>query len=259
MKIIELTGISGSGKSTLLPVVQQYFQHRGYRVFNPADIAGKALAGRFISKSLRDYLFGLRFLLPGTVFTRLYRRSRMRHDHQFKYIQENIPLVEYIIHQTSTRPIPETHKNLLIQRFLFLAGIHQIAIDSLDADSVLIFEEGYVHKAVSFFISAEEKKIPFDEVDVYLGLIPRIDLVLTVHADPFLCKNRLRKRNPPLRLRGRAESDILDYLNRSATLIDHITKVRMKNNLDIIPLENNDPLFAQQNILTQLHKNYPVF
>lgn len=252
MKIIEFTGIPGSGKSTVLPVLHYYLKTNGYHVYNSNDIIRSIDLGYFRNKSLRLLFSPLLNLLPKKIYTNMYICSKTRQKYQINYILNNIDFIRYVVKLACSRPIPQSHKALILYRFIYLAELYQIALETLGNNSILIFDEGYVHKVVSFFISNEEKETKFTEVDKYLSFIPHIDLLVSVRANQDLCNKRIIKRKLPRRLEGKTDIEISDYLSRSNAIINYTIKYLSNKNISIIEINNDYKKFKKDIILKQL-------
>lgn len=252
MKIIEFTGIPGSGKSTVLPIVQYYLKTNGYQVYNSDDIIRSIDLGYFRNKSLRLLLNPLLNLLPKKIYTNMYICSKTRQRYQINYILNNIDFIRYVVKLTNSRPIPKSHKALILYRFIYLAELYQIAIETLGNNSILIFDEGYIHKVVSFFVSNEEKETKYTEIEKYLSFIPYIDLLVSVRTNQDLCNKRIKKRKLPRRLEGKTDVEISDYLTRSNAIINYTIKFLSKKKINMIEIDNNYNKFEKDTILKQL-------
>jgi hypothetical protein len=259
LKLIEFTGIPGSGKSTIVPIVKSYLKEQGLDIFDAKNVILCGENFHFIKKHFKSLLGSLPMKIRKKILRGLNNYSYLKHEYTLNYILNNLQLFNYIVDRTKSRPIPERHKNLIIEWFLNMAASYQIAHEFLEKNSVLLLDEGFVHKVVSLFVFVEEATVDFDEIERYLENIPRGHLLIRVEANENVCKKRIINRKLPSRLNGRTDNEIWQYLIKAKSAIDYTQNFLAKRGTKIVTLNNFDEEFSRENIVFQLSRNFRDF
>lgn len=250
MKVIEFIGLPGSGKSTLTPMVKRFLREQGGRVFDSGDIvlASLALPGRGfwhrVTDSLPDSLRRqvLRGLTKVFVIKPKYRR---------KFKSEYPELFSYVRERTENRSIPEAHRLLMMRWFLNLGAYYMISQETQER-AVVILEEGFVHKAMTFFITMEGTHTDAAAVARYLDLIPVPDVLVKIAADGGTCRQRLNGRALPRRLRESSETEIANYFHRAETVLEQAEQTMVRRGCPVVTLNNTHNGVAVENMRPQL-------
>jgi len=254
LKLIEVTGIPGSGKSTVLPVVKNYLRKRGLEVFDSRNII--LCIERFPFDKSRKLAESLPPGLGDMIakgLNRLY--VEMKYRYKLKYLLSNRELFSYIVDLTNSRNIPHPHKILTVGWFLNLAASYQIASEHSGSSSVLLLDEGFVHRVIHLFVSVEEETIDAEKIERYLEKIPPIQTLIMVEANEVLCKNRIISRGLPRRLRGRTDEEIWEYLLSSKAALDNAQRFVSRRGTNIVSLDNSSEQFSQQGVEFQLSRS----
>ncbi len=254
MKLIEVTGIPGSGKSTVLPVVKTYLRKRGLEVFDSRNII--LCIERFPFNKSRKLVKCLPTTLSDMIvkgLNKLYLELRYRY--KLKYLLSNRELFNFIVDLTNSRNIPHPHKILTVGWFLNLAASYQIATEHSGSSSVLLLDEGFVHRIIHLFVSVEEETIDAEKIERYVEKIPPIHTLINVEADEVLCKKRVIARGLPRRLRGRTDEEIWEYLLRSKAALDNAQRFVRRRGTNIVSLDNSSGQFSQQAVEFQLSRS----
>ena len=255
MKLVEITGIPGCGKSTIFPIVEEYFINMGLKVFNPKSILQCSQKVRFSGWHSRKVIALLPMKVRNRVLRGLATFVNLKQQYALKYMTSNPELLSYVVGLTNSRPVSEDHKRLTLGYFLNLTASYQIACESLGSDSVLLADEGFVHKVVTFFVSVQETTIDPAEVQRYLEKIPAVHTLIKVKADVSVCKKRLIPRKLPRRLEGSTENEIEEYLLRSKAAIDCAEDFQARRGTKIVSLDNSSEQFSEVNVRSQLLKS----
>ena len=254
MKLIEITGIPGSGKSTIAPIVKEFFKKEGFDVYDGVSIIQHCRS------------FPLNLLFVGKIFgwiTSKLSESRIRSiarilelnkQYSQRFIRQNSDLFAQVKKITESRPISKEHKNLTISFFLNTASSYQIALESLKNNSILILEEGFVHKATTLFVSLEENNIDFKEIEKYLNRTAKVNAVINVQANEILCQKRLSKRKLPIRLENKKDDEIMKFLSKSKSVIDFNAKYLINKGIPIFSMVNESETFSKDSLIKNISK-----
>ena len=251
MQSIEFIGIPGSGKSTLCNhlirddkfiystdlVLKKYY----YRI-NPIinTIYYLLLKNRSIKNFLKR---NFHHREGGKQISLFHEKNRLF----FKHINESKSFIQQ----------SEEDKNiilLLLNKFI----IEYQYCHSASNKKVVIFEEGFMHKALSLFNGInnnnDSDKIEsacINDITKYLDLVPNPEILCIINISIDKSFHRLKKRGMTKRLKFTNDNVIKDYLSKSQTLISIIKENKIKSNCKIIELENNNDI---QSFINQFEK-----
>lgn len=258
MRLIEITGIPGCGKSTISPLVKSYLAKSGIEAFNSPSVIlmSKSLAANKLHlKRAIEYIYAQ---LSDKTLRKLIRKLNLKQKYRDRYIASNPQLYSYVQCLTNSRPIPSSHKKQIIRFFLNSGAIYQIASERISKDATFIFDEGFVHRVVTLFVSVEETKVDFKELDRYLNRIPPVHLLIKVEADEDVCKNRMVNGKLPFRLGGKKEREILDFLSKSNLVIDYAVNYLIQSGARAITIDNRNEPFFENHINSQLEARLKI-
>lgn len=254
MKLIELTGISGSGKSTITPIIKKFLKTEGFEVYDkyilvlrcnefPVNRRFSTVFIRLLPASFRDKMLAL--------FYRVLDNKRIYLAH---YLLENLGFYETTINNISEAPIPFYQKNWLILWWFNLISTYQMAVESLEKNSILILDEGFYHKLINFYVHLGHD-LEYSKIQTYVESIPHIDILIHIETSIDKCIERFSKRNLPRVIRGRTMQEVTNYLENSKKAIEYSNNLISTKGTKIIKIENSDQPFYQKNITRQLSKN----
>ena len=252
MRRIEFSGIPGSGKSTIVPVVARYLKRNGRDVVDRNNLIHRSNYFPFNSR----YFQFLMKVFPPKQRERcnwcLNNFFHVNYEYQLQFMADHLPLLQYLVGFVNARPIPEDHKRMLVRWFVKMAGCYQMARECLGDDDVFLFDEGYVQKVVSLYISVEEETPAPAEIERYLDQIPGGLTLINVQADQEKCKRRILDRNLPKRLKGREQHEIETYLSRSRVAIDFAASYMARKGGQVVVIDNSKEPFVESRIQEQL-------
>jgi len=204
--IIEFMGTSGSGKSTLIPGLIRILRDDGLTAM-PATEAiqhymHKTHLGRLICTLMPSSL--QEPVLRG-VFDFLLSRF-----YAVRFVASRPRLASYVVKLQLRRHIPWRHKWLILRLFFQMASWYQF-LQRQPSNEVVVFDEGFAHRVTHLFVSEVEQP-DGDRILAYLKLLPQSDLVIWVQAPLETCLNRIHARGLQVRLRGRSEQDIAQFM-----------------------------------------------
>ena len=235
-----------------MPVVARYLKRNGRDVVDRNNVIHRSNYFPFNSRCFNRLMTAF----PPKVRERcnwgLNNYFHVNYEYQLKYMADHLPLLQYLVGFVHARPIPEDHKRMLVRWFVKMAGTYQLARDCLGEDDVFLFDEGYVQKVVSLYISVEEDTPAPAEMELYLNQIPGDLTLIKVHADEEVCKRRILERNLPKRLKGRQQHEIEEYLSKSKTAIDFAASYMARKGGQVVVIDNSNEPFVEARIQEQL-------
>jgi thymidylate kinase len=252
LKLIEFTGIPGSGKSTIIPIVKCYLQKSGFTVFDWKEINLYSEHFLFGEKYFNKIFAALFHSYAKKISESLAKYFSLKRMYQLKYLVNNLWLFLSFTRLTLFRPIPQLHKQLIIRRFIRCGGIYEFASKFIETNSIMIFDEGFVHHVVNFFVSVEEKTIDFKKMEIYLEKTPYVHTLINVEANECVCKERLLNRKLPRRLEGRTEQEIFEYILMTKSAIYYALNHLSNKGRKIVTVNNQEEQFFEENIIMQL-------
>jgi hypothetical protein len=254
LKLIEFTGLPGSGKSTIVSIVKKWLIERGFKVADEYSVLRNCQRILFGDLQFETILPWILSKLNQKTLDRTIKYLGLKKAYELRYIKQNLELYKFISAQTQARPLPIDHKNFTLNIFFDLAARYQIAFELLDNESILIFDEGFFHKVVNFFVSVEEDNINFIGVKKYLEKIPRIYTLIKIEANEDMCNERLHKRELPFRLKDKTDDEIFKYLVKAKSVIDYGVNYLDKRDANIISINNTGRQLFMNDIIRQISK-----
>lgn len=105
--------------------------------------------------------------------------------------------------------------------------------------SVLVMDDGFVHRAVVLHASHLERPDP-SAVAAYLALIPPPDLVLVPVADPGRCVQRVIDRGVWRHSRRLDQTEVAAYVRNAATAVDLVRERARALGWPVLEIPNGD-------------------
>jgi hypothetical protein len=187
--IVEFTATPGAGKTTLMAPAVDILREQGWHAYSVVE-AARPFAGRtWIGKAIN--------LLPP---------SELRHRllwqvfyvssfaYRLKFIARHPQLIQDVLHSQRARPASaRVRERRTLHWFFHLAGCYEFLLAHSKQDEALIFDDGFVHRAVHLNASPVEEPNP-ERVRAYLELIPRPDLIIVPFAPLEVCRERVMER-----------------------------------------------------------------
>lgn len=235
--IVEFVGNSGAGKSTLVPILTQ-------------ALRDNELLAMSVPEAIRHYTAGVRparalcALAPpawrGAILWRFFFHL-LSMPHLVQFAMQHPRLVRYVLGQQLRRPIPWRFRWLILRLFFYMASEYHFLSSQARASEIVVFDEGFVHRAVHMFVSEVEQVDP-ERVLEYLTLLPRSDLVILVQAAPATCLARIRARGLQVRLRNLTEQDIARFMANTAQVISIASQFLQDEGWPLVEVMNDGDL-----------------
>lgn len=214
--VVEFTGAQGSGKTSLLALTQESLRARGFNGMHaramPLIIIQRSALGRAVrflpARYQRPALRGLARLAEA-----FYRPAFVLAHPRLAW--EALAILRR--HRT-----PRRERRLFWRHFLTNAGHRQLFQRHHGARDVLLFPEGFTHRALDLFRRRSEVEA-WDRQGIarYLALTPVAELTVLVRAPLDLCLRRVRdrgRRSP--NLLGKSEAQLTHFVSDSAQIAE---------------------------------------
>lgn len=236
MKLIELTGIPGSGKSLFSRVIKDFFDQWGQNIYG-----SKAVVRLYMIKNYR--LIFLRYL-PVSIGQRiamsLFRFTKAQSQFQLQFIFNNLDLFTYVTNLIQNRLMPSQHKHLILNNFIRVGGLFEMAKAILDEDSYFVLEEGFLQKVVGLFVSIDGEAPGKEKLKGYLELVPEPQYLFEFTTDLNVSIDRMRKRGRlPVRLKDRPVKEIIEFLNKSLVVVGLTSDYCITQGVSVIKINNS--------------------
>lgn len=245
--IVEFLGNTGTGKSTLVPILTQ--------LLRDDDVIAMSVTEAIHYYTARTLLGqGIRILAPtamrGPILWRLfsYLISKL---HVVQFAIQEPRLVRYVIRSQLRRPIPWRHRWLIVRLFFRMASEYHFLSSRAQADEVVVFDEGFVHRAVHMFVSASEQ-LNADQIIEYLKCLPRSDLVIWVKSPLDTCLARIYARGLQVRLSDLTAEDIARFVANAEQVVNIASQYLRDTGWSVVEITNDGDLGE---CTTEMHQN----
>jgi thymidylate kinase len=251
--MIEFLGNSGAGKSTLIPILKQLLRDDGLAAMSALEAIHhymrKTYAGRLIC------LLAPR-ALQGPILWRFFSYFTSNLSAAV-FALENPRLISYVVRSQLSRQIPWRHRRLILRLFFQMTGWYRFLKSRSKPGEVLLFDEGFVHRATHIFVSESECLDP-DHIAAYLSLLPRSDLVVRIQAPLDTCLARVYARGLQIRLRNLEAPEIEQFMANAERVVDITAQYLENSGWETIKVKNDGDLEASATDLRQqLTRHFP--
>lgn len=233
--IVELFGAPGSGKTTLLPAVLESARHSQYRAYPVLEaarvVAGRTRPGRIVALMMPEYLH------KAALWWIYYVLSAWS---AARFALKRPKLVWYVGRSQRRRPPgAERRKRRVIYWFYRFTGSYGFFKRHLEQDEVVVFDEGFAHRAVQLFASSVE--VPDDDqIAAYAGLLPKPDLLVYVDVPAVVCLERVRSRGVWARLADKDDADISRFVHNAHRAVGLMADQARRRGWPLVEVENGD-------------------
>lgn len=187
--IIEFFGTPGAGKTTLVKAARQILKKQGIRAYSVME-AARPFAARTLLGKIVDRISPLRYRRQ--LLWQVFNLTSL--VYQFKFRRAHRRLIRYVADSQKRRP-PEAaiRERRTLHWFHHLVGRYEFLRAYAMPGEALIFDDGFVHRAVHLHASTVEVPDPA-QVRAYIDLIPQPDVVIVPYAPLEVCEERIGKR-----------------------------------------------------------------
>lgn len=238
--IVEFLGNSGAGKTTLIPGLIEFLQGRGLTAMSVTEAIHCYMRNTPLGRVV--CLFTPQALRRPALW-RVFSYVTLK-LHIVGFTVQNPRLVYYVVASQLRRPIPWRHRRLILRLFLRMAGTYQFLRSRARPDEILVFDEGFAHRAVHLFVSESEQPDP-EQIIAYLRLLPRSDLVVWVRASLDACLARIFARGLQVRLRGLETREVVRFVRNADQVVNVVSRYLEDSGWEIVRVENDgDPAMS---------------
>lgn len=232
--VIEFLGTPGAGKTTLLKAARTFFQDNGFQAYSVVDAArplaqrtfpGK-LVNRFSPASYRKQLLWQVFYYSSLINRRNFKRKHPR-------------LIKYVTYSQPRRPAEAAvRERRVLYWFYHLIGYYEFLTKHVQPGEVLIWDDGFVHRAVHLHASRVETP-DLGQVRAYLDLIPQPDLLIVPCTPIEICEERIMQRGIWEHFRNKSRAELKQYLtSANQVVIGTVNYVKAKG-WTVIEVDNS--------------------
>lgn len=239
--VIEFLGTPGAGKTTLMAAVRAMLQENGYNAYSVVD-AARPFAQRTFLGSVVSRLSPARYRnqLLWQVFYYLSRGYR------YKFSSGHRQLEQYVTTSQKHRPVEAAvRERRVLYWFQRLMGSYEFLTAHARDGEALIFDDGFVHRAVHLHASAVETP-DLANVRAYVDMIPPPDIVIVPRVPLDLCELRIVRRGVWEYLRNKSLEDLRHFLiNAEVVMNETVDHIKAKG-WQVVEVDNggNNPAAA---------------
>jgi Ser/Thr protein kinase RdoA (MazF antagonist) len=237
--IVEFMGLQGSGKTSLLPISIELLKKQGIQARTVVEaarpVAERTLVGKMVSR-----------LSP-----QRYRRQLMWQAFRFLCLGSRISftakhpaLIWQVLNSQAHRPVSaRTRERRVLYWFYHLVGCYEFLTAHGQAGEAVVFDDGFVHRAVHLNASATEAPDPASVV-AFLDLIPRPDVLIVPRAPLEVCEHRVKRRGLWTYFHHLGEDELSRFLANSEFVVNTVLGYARKKGWAVIEVDNSTDDFA---------------
>jgi thymidylate kinase len=212
--VVEFFGIPGAGKTTLLNTARAVFQEEGLRAYSVVEaarpFAQRTFSGKVVSL-ISPAHYRKQLLWQVFYYASLLGRLRFRSRHK--------QLIRYVSKSQKLRPVEAaTRERRVLYWFHHLIGYYEFLISHAQPGEVLIWDDGFVHRAVHLHASRVETP-DLVQVRSYLDLIPQPDVVIVPCTPIEVCEERIVQRGIWEHFRNKSRAELRQYLTSANQVV----------------------------------------
>ncbi len=221
MKLFEFVGSPGSGKSTLLPEVKKIYSSLNSNIFTIEETIYYSVKKNIYNDDIVNILRILPTYVKQKILKKYYFKFGLRNKYGIEFIKKHSALFNYVLSSQISRNIPRNYKDKIIEEFLITGGNYEFSARHLGGRDSLIMDEGFAQKAISLFVSENEKAMP-GKIKEYINKIPDIFGLVVVNANSRVCLQRIKKGRERFRLKGKSDKDIINLIDYAKDACEYI-------------------------------------
>lgn len=237
MEVIELTGPTGCGKTTLVPMVHRICGQFGLQVFTAEEAVLECIRNSlWIGKVL--------YLVPKITAIDLAKKvygKIVKKKYIARFILHNDLFYNEVRRIQDLRKIPWNDREIIIEWFLSLGGRYQFFGEKLREEETVIFDEGFVQKVASLFVS-ETEDVSSELIIKYLDMCPKGNLIIKINTDLTVCSKRLKSRGLTPRVADKSHEELHRFISNSEKTVNIATQYLYQKGAEIIEINNSHTL-----------------
>jgi energy-coupling factor transporter ATP-binding protein EcfA2 len=216
--IVEFVGTPGSGKTTLATALLTLLEEHQVAATNVVDAARRhvrrtpvgAWLARGAPPSLRDPLLWQAFYVLGVA-------------HAIGFALEHPRLVRHAVCSQLRPGLPFRTRIHVLYWFVHLCGRYRFLRATSSEREVLVLDDGFMQRAVHLFASPFDQPDP-TQIQAYVDLIPRPDLLVLAVAEWSECERRVRERGVWRHARHLSDAQLSLYFERAEQVVEVATR-----------------------------------
>jgi thymidylate kinase len=252
--VVEFFGTPGAGKTTLLKAARTIFQARGFQACSVVEAARPYAQRTFLGKAVNSLSpAGYRKQLLWQVF---YYTSFV---HRLKFIRKHQQLARYVTHSQKHRPDEAAiRERRVLYWFHHLMGYYEFLTTHGRPGEVLIWDDGFVHRAVHLHASTVETP-NLEDVRTYVGLIPQPDIVIVPCTPLEICEERIMQRGIWKHFQNKSRAELKQYLVSSQQVVNGTVDYIKAKGWTVIEVDNssNNPALTHEELQKKLMNTAP--
>jgi thymidylate kinase len=205
--IIEMVGAPGAGKTTLLAGIED-----GCRAAGLTPVTVLDAARPFAARTILGWLVG--HTVPARREAQaLWVVFRISSGwHTLRAVIDDPALTRRVLaSQRSRPPAADARGRRVVYWYLRTMGSRRFLLARARPDEVIVFDEGFVHRAVQLHSSSVESPTRA-QIAAYVADLPRSDLVVHIDASAEVCERRVQGRGVWARLDHRSPAEIHRFI-----------------------------------------------
>lgn len=232
--VVEFLGTPGAGKTTLLKAARTFFQDNGFQAYSVIDaarpLAQRTLSGKLVNR-LSPASYRKQLLWQVFYYSSLIDRLNFRRKHP--------QLIKYVTYSQQRRPDEAAiRERRVLYWFYHLIGYYEFLTKHAQSGEVLIWDDGFVHRAVHLHASRVETP-NLQQVRTYLDLIPQTDILIVPCTPIEICEERIVQRGIWEHFRNKSRAELKQYLtSANQVVIGTVNYVKAKG-WTVIEVDNS--------------------
>jgi len=232
--IVEFFGTPGAGKTTLMKAAREILEEEGLCAYSVVEaarpFAQRTFLGRAVN-SLSPARFRRQLLWQVFYYTSL--------AHRLKFLGKHQELLKYVSDSQKRRPVEaDLRSRRVLYWFHHLVGYYEFLNARAQAGEALIFDDGFVHRAVHLHASIVETPDPA-QIRAYMDLIPQPDILIVPCTPLDVCEERIMQRGVWKHFRDKSQEELRQYLNNSSQVVNSAIEYIKSRGWNVIEVDNS--------------------
>ena len=232
--VVEFFGTPGAGKTTLLKAARTNFQERGLQAYSVVEAARPFVQRTFLGHVVHR-LSPAQYRKP-LLWQVFYYTSLV---YRLRFMRRQKQLVRYVSDSQKRRPVEAAiRERRVLFWFHHLMGYYEFLTAHGRPGEVLIWDDGFVHRAVHLHASTVETPDMAD-IRTYVDLIPKPDLVIVPCTPLEVCEERIRQRGVWEHFQNKGQAELKRYLTSASQVVNGTVDYIKAKGWNVIEVDNS--------------------